>query len=144
MITIQIKTNLKDFKNMSLKYKEKLNEAIHNAGFILEGAVKTDIATFPSVDTGRFLSSVQTDIGTQFQTSVFTSVPYARFLEYGTSPHFIKPTSKDSLAWRGGGEWFFSKGHMVRGIAPRRHFTRTAETMTPVMQDYIANELANV
>ena len=144
MFIVSIKSNLNELVDVDKKILSTLNIAIHQAGFMLEAAIKQDIASFPSVDTGRYLNSVTTDIGIPFVARVFTEVPYAIFLEYGTSPHFVKPATKQALAWNGGGEFFFSKGHMVRGIAPRSHFSRTADFMAPEIGDFVNGELASV
>jgi len=109
MIEINITSDLPKLQSDLDKILTTLNEDVHNAGFILDGMIKRDIAAYPSVDTGRFMSSITTDNGVPFVSRVFTTVPYAAFLEYGTSPHFIAPVTKQALAWKGGGQWFFSK-----------------------------------
>lgn len=141
MIKITIKSNL-DIKSKDiLEKKIKLNDAIHDAGFMLEAEIKRDIASYPSVDLGRFMSSVETDNSRAFQSKVFSNVVYAKYLEFGTSSHFIKPTTKKALRWKGGKEWFFSKGHQVSGIKPRRHFGRTANKMKSLLISFVNERL---
>ena len=69
---------------------------------------------------------------------------YAKFLEYGTSPHFISPQTKKALKWKIKNEVFFSKGHMVSGIKPRRHFTNSSIRMKPVIFTHIENRMKAV
>ena len=91
MLKITIKSTLKNTEKKIDKKIIALNQAIHQAGILLETAIKQDIASYPSVDTGRFLGSVQSDLSKPLRADVFTQVRYAKFLEYGTSPHFISP-----------------------------------------------------
>lgn len=90
-IKIQI-LGTKDAKRFLNKKKDKTNSNIKSAmvkaGAFMEGEVKESIAGRKaeprSVDTGRFLNSVS------FQASkdnaiIFSNVPYADFLEFGTS-----------------------------------------------------------
>ena len=154
MIKIIIKHTLNKSDAKIEAKKEALNVGVHEAGFMLEKAIIKDIASYPSVDGGkpgvdeksggRFLGSVQTDINVPFQAIVYTNLSYAIFLERGTSPHFIKPSVKKALRWKKGNEWFFSKGHMVSGIKPRRHFERTSINMKPEIFAYIESKLKAV
>ena len=123
---------------------EALNQGVHDAGLMLEVAIVDDIANYPSVDTGRFMGSVQTDISKPFQSMIYTNVEYAKFLEYGTSPHFISPKTAKALAWQVNGKWFFSKGHMVSGIKPRWHFRNTSLRMKQQIIDFIENKVKAV
>jgi len=76
---------------LKMKDKEAIsraNDAIHQAGFFVEGEVKESIrgarAEPQSVDTGRFLQSVKTQNG-KLSSVVSSDVEYAKYLEYGTS-----------------------------------------------------------
>lgn len=141
MIQIIIKVDLnKTMKRIDEKI-QMLDQGVHEAGFLLEAEIKKDIASYPSVDTGRFMGSIQTDVSKPFQSIVFTNVEYAKFLEFGTSPHFIAPVNKKALRWKGGTEWFFSKGHMVSGIKPRRHFGNTSLKMKGQIIKYIEDKV---
>ena len=44
--------------------------------------------------------------------------PYPLAIEKGTSAHWIEPVTYSALHWVEGGNDYFSKGHMVSGIAP--------------------------
>jgi hypothetical protein len=90
-----------------------------------------------SVDTGLFKALVLYKYGT-YGSVVYSNLPYAVFLEYGTSPHFVAPVRAQALhwseGWMGGGKQYFSKGHVVGGIRPRRHFRNTAIRVRPVIK----------
>ena len=137
MIRIKVQVDLDATEKRIDEKLIALNQAVHDVGFMLVIAIKQDIASYPSVDKGFFLNSIKADISKDFETTVYTDVDYAGFLEHGTSPHFIKPVTKKALAWKGGGQWFFSKGHMVSGIKPRRHFERVSLQMKPQILEYI-------
>lgn len=137
MIRIRVEVDLEATEKRIEEKLIALNQAVHQAAFMLVNGIKQDIAAYPSVDTGTFLNSIKADISKDYQAIVYTDISYAVFLEHGTSPHFIKPVTKKALAWKGGGQWFFSKGHMVSGIKPRRHFERVSLQMKPQILEYI-------
>ena len=122
-----------------------LNQGVHEAGYILQDEIIQSIhgnrAEPTSVDFGFFGSNVEVDVSKPFQSIVYTNVKYAKFLEYGTSLHFITPKTKKALRWKVKNEVFFSKGHMVSGIKPRRHFGNSSIRMKPVIQQYIEEKM---
>jgi len=75
-------------KSKNIQTSKNIAIGINKAAFFLQGEVKSSIAGHrnepTSVDTGRFLNSV--DVSTsKDNASVFTKVPYAKHLEFGTS-----------------------------------------------------------
>ncbi|MBU0472384.1 MAG: hypothetical protein KKF65_07175 [Nanoarchaeota archaeon] len=80
---------LKNVQNKLLKTYTKVSSELSNnlmkAGFILEGAVKQNIASYPSVDTGRFLNSVHTSRLSDSSVTVSDAIGYGGYLEFGTS-----------------------------------------------------------
>ena len=91
------------------------------AGFFVQNAVKIDIASMqwthvdgtigPSVDTGRFLNSISVRQTAPQEVEIYTQIPYAKWLEYGTSK-----------------------------MAPREHFTRTARDINKEIKKIIKDE----
>lgn len=88
-------------KNKSIEKREI--KGITNAAFFLQNEVKSSIAGQraepTSVDTGRFLNSVQTKI-MKANAAVFSDVPYAKDLEFGSAgrqarPHFRNSKSRN-------------------------------------------------
>ena len=79
----------------------KAQEAIKQAGFFMQGEVKESIAghraEHVSVDTGRFLNSIHTEVG-KLQATVSDAVSYGQALEYGTSKMAPRRHFQNSLA----------------------------------------------
>jgi len=107
-----------------LKTKDKnigiqIEKGITKSAIYLQGAVKDSIAgreaEHPSVDTGRFLNSVDFKTG-NFDATVFSGLPYARKLEFGTD-------FKNS---------------------PRKHFGNSADRAKPKIRDIIANQVKQI
>jgi len=90
-VSIEI-TNKNQFKRfLNNKQKEITNlsrKGLNKAAFFMQGEVKSSIAgrraEKTSVDTGRFLNSIETQIK-KMDAIIFTQIPYAKFLEFGTS-----------------------------------------------------------
>jgi len=78
--------NFLDKKESNVVSKSK--EGLTKAAIFLQGEVKSSIAgqrsEHVSVDTGRFLNSVDFAVGKE-DAMVFSSLDYAKFLEWGTS-----------------------------------------------------------
>ncbi len=90
----------------------KAGKAVLQAGFYVEGEVKKSIAGQKaepkSVDTGRFLNSVETKKIGPLSAKIKSDVEYAQHLEYGTSK-----------------------------INPRHHFTNTANREKVKVQSFV-------
>jgi HK97 gp10 family phage protein len=104
MIKIQIK-NVAEFSKFMKDKQEKtlwaIDIGVRQATFHIQNAVKESIARGKNapvtVDTGRFLNSVDFEPTGLNEAKVFTDLEYAKFLEYGTSkmsarPHFGNTT----------------------------------------------------
>ena len=95
---------------------DKANDAIHEAGFFLQSEVQSSIngerAEPMSVDTGTFKSSVQTDNSVPLETTVYSPIEYAVFLEYGTAK-----------------------------MAERRHFRNSAERNILKIDEFVKNAI---
>ena len=78
----------KNLNNRKLLVTQTAIAGITKATFFLQGEVKLSIAGHraepTSVDTGRFLNSVDAK-SSIFNGVVFTTIPYAKFLEFGSS-----------------------------------------------------------
>lgn len=89
--TIDIKNvpEVKRFlKNKDKAIESQIQKVMWDAGAFLQGEVKLSIAGHKdeptSVDTGRFLNSVEF-MATKDAAAIFSDIPYAKFLEHGTS-----------------------------------------------------------
>jgi len=105
MVRIEVKgiretRNFLDKKKRNTEKQEAIGLA--KAALFLQGEVKESIAgrraEKTSVDTGRFLNSVDLEVGKE-DAMVFSKVKHAKFLEFGTSK-----------------------------IAPRRHFNNSTRS----------------
>jgi phage gpG-like protein len=96
-MTINIKVDATKAKQKLGATKKKVvvqqAESLKDAALLLVGEVKLSIAGRKpepkSVDTGRFLNSINIASLTTTEAVVGTNIKYAEYLEYGTS--FIKP-----------------------------------------------------
>jgi len=101
-------------------FKTKLaqKEGLKKAALFVHGKVKSSIAGREaeptSVDTGRLLNSVNFK-ASQKNAVVFTEIPYARFIELGTSK-----------------------------FTGRHHFRNTSSRSKEKVKDIIANEIKSI
>ena len=121
-ISIDIKGLSKTFsylKGKKINIASKVKTALTKSAMFLQGEVKLSIAgkraEFMSVDTGRFLNSVDFSSGYE-SAKVFSKLEYADKLEYGTN-------FKNS---------------------PRKHFTNSAARSTPKIKDIIQKEVNKI
>lgn len=82
----EVKAFLENLKRATL---EKSKEGLMQAGTFVQGEVKASIAgqreELTSVDTGRFLNSVDIAESGDMEVRIFSDIDYAKYLEYGTS-----------------------------------------------------------
>ena len=64
--------------------------------------------------------------------TVQSPAEYAAYQNYGTSAHWIAPTNKLALHWDG----YFSRGHMVSGIAGKHFVEDSIEQTMPRIQEF--------
>ena len=81
-----------------------INKGIRKASFFLHGQVKDSIfrgTNAPvAVDTSLFGNTIQLEQLNKFNAVIFSQVPYAKFIEFGTSrmmarPHFRNTKDKN-------------------------------------------------
>lgn len=65
---------------------------------------------------------------------------YARYVNEGTSPHWIEPVNTKALHWDGN----FSKGHMVGGITGRHFVEDSIEDVSGRLDGYFLKALQEV
>lgn len=77
-----------------------LDAALAHAMTRVVEAIAADARQLVPVNTGRLKSSIQWEVsGTSGRVS--TDVPYWKYVEYGTAPHVITPSTKRALYWEG-------------------------------------------
>lgn len=94
-VQIQVKGTKEVRRFLKKKHKRvflKQKKGLTNAALFMQGEVKSSIAGRrpepTSVDTGRFLNSVDFVVGKD-DAVIFSDIPYAKFLEFGTI--FMEP-----------------------------------------------------
>ena len=69
-------------------------------------------------------------------------VPLGIWFEYGTHDHYIRPNfGHIALMWHENGEQYFSRGHWVSGIEPRRIMTKTRDDFAVGFQETATKEV---
>lgn len=128
-------------------------QAIEYAGLYTKAEVMSSIAgkrAEPrSWDTGFFHATIDVvPVLAGYGMLIYSYAPYAAYMEYGTSAHFVSPVSAKALSWTDKGHFYgagikryFSKGHMVSGIQPRRHFRNSAKRVRKPVMQYVENKV---
>ena len=68
----------------------------------------------------------------ELSRTIQSPAEYAAYQNYGTSAHWIEPKNKLALHWDG----YFSKGHMVSGIAGKHFVEDSIEATMPRIQEF--------
>lgn len=94
----EVKKYLKDREK---NIKQETSTGLSKAALFVQGEVKSSIAGQraepTSVDTGRFLNSVDINVGKD-DAIIFTDISYSKFLEYGTSNIIPRSHFRNSAA----------------------------------------------
>lgn len=109
----------------------KINEILDKAMFGISVRLQNELILTCPVDTGRLRSSIK--VKTTNEGLLIWMVDYGKFIEFGTPPHIIKPTTKKALKFKSGKNIVFAKKVRHPGTRPQP-FIRTA----------IATKLANI
>jgi hypothetical protein len=117
-------------RNWKAAFDKALAAKILKIAALCEARVKEKIVQLGLVDTGRFLNSVSADVNGDTIT-IRDGVEYGKYLEYGTTAHFVKPKTKKALHWKEKGGDAFSKGHVVSGIKVFAPFRRALISAVP-------------
>ena len=70
-----------------------------------------------------------------------TPASYAAYVNYGTSVHWVEPTSAKALHWDGK---YFSKGHYVGGIAAQHFVEDSIDDVSGRLNEYFLKALEEV
>jgi len=101
VVVTGIGTTVNMLINSKTKIKSGTKKGLSSAAHFLEGEVKSSIAGRraepASVDTGRFLGSINTAKKGSNSYSIQDGVEYGKFLEYGTSRVASRPHFRNSL-----------------------------------------------
>lgn len=114
-------------EHTGIKGFEKFLSAI---GFIIEGSIVEKITQLGLVKTGQFRAGIHTTQKGN-EVTISDSVEYGKYLEWGTTTHFVRPTKKKALHWKQDGKDRFSKGHIVKGIKAYAPFRKGIVSAIP-------------
>jgi len=87
-----------------------------------------DMMSRVPVRTGRLMGSIQKQVQ-GLQGSIGPTEPYAIYVEYGTSPHEIRPVYASVLRFEVGGKVVFTPIVHHPGTRPQPFISNTAEDM---------------
>jgi len=99
--------------------KETIERAIPRIAIRLQN----ELIIAAPVDTGRLRNSIR--VTADGNTLTISIVDYALFVEFGTSPHIIKPKDKQALKFKAGGEFIFAKEVHHPGTRPNPFIRNT-------------------
>jgi HK97 gp10 family phage protein len=88
-----IRETIEKLQRMGAQINSNIDIALVQSANLIQNEVKESIAgsrdELKSVDTGRFINSIAIKKKNPKELEVGTNVPYAKFLEYGTS--YLRP-----------------------------------------------------
>ena len=123
-VTVELSEGLADLGNLS---KETTRKGLQKAS---QDLIRNLMINSP-VDHGllkQWAVTSQSDVTVTIQSPAF----YAAYQNYGTSPHWIEPKSKQALHWDG----YFSKGHMVSGIQGKHFVEKSIEATQARIREF--------
>ena len=74
------------------------------------------------------------------EAHIKTPAEYARYVNDGTSPHWIEPVNAKALHWEG----YFSKGHVVSGIEGQHFVEDSIDDVEGRIDEYFLRALSEV
>ncbi|WHH59165.1 HK97-gp10 family putative phage morphogenesis protein [Petroclostridium sp. X23] len=120
----------KKFRETSKKVKTEMDRAIVKCAQKVERDAKKKC----TVDTGRLRSSITHRLKHEDATKpvgeVGTNVEYAPHVEFGTSPHEIRPVNAKALAWTAKGQVGQFNKNGGGGTTHRRYYVKSDGTAT--------------
>lgn len=122
--------SLKDLAENLKRFPDIFQNFLMDAGKLSADALRSNTP----VRTGTMLSSIVIDVGPQ-SVRVYPTVPYTPFVEFGTSPHIIRPVNASALHFFIGGEEVFAKEVMHPGFPGRFFIKRTRDEIKDEVVD---------
>ena len=114
--------------------QERLNRALPRIAIRMQN----ELILKAPVDTGRLRNSIK--VGSDENGLIIVMVDYAKFVEFGSPPHIIKPKNKESLRFKGKGKKFvFTKEVKHPGSRPNPFIRNTINNK---LRKIIAEELS--
>lgn len=133
-MTAEVSTqiNTRAYERGLRRYFGRMSDDVRRAVDRTRIDVQNEARRRAPVDTGRLRSSIVSRAeggGRSLGYVIGTNVNYAAAVEYGTSPHVIKPRYKKALYWRGAAHPVAQVNHPGTAARP---FLRPAIAMTEI------------
>ena len=129
-------------------FQEEFNAAARDIGAHVQEEVQSGILNMADealVDTGHLLNSITFAaelIGTLVQVIVGTNVPYAKYQEYGTRPHWVPfhlaPSLYKELRRKWG--WEYPTEEEAAGLDPGRLWLKKTKDSRPMWGCFVSGE----
>jgi len=130
--------NLTDKKMLERAVRNSLNNATEELKFYARANHKFENRT------GVLSNSLEHRVNDN-SSSIFINedkAPHGKFIYKGTQDHFIFPKNSNALSFAIGGNRFFSKGHMVKGIKAEPFILNAYNKRKSIFRRQFASDLA--
>lgn len=112
--------------------RQQLNRFMENLALHIGNNLMNELVRVAPVDTGNLKANITARAD---GTNIVIYMPdYAKYVEYGTPPHIIRPVNAKSLHWKKDGKHFFAQEVQHPGTMPQP-FIRT--TVRDKMQSIV-------
>lgn len=101
---MQLKTEV-NIKIEDKKIIEASKKALEELMYIMEG----EAVRLAPVDSGNLRGKIHLEKIDDFKWLLGSGANYSQFVEYGTSPHIIRPINTKALKFKVGGKTIFAK-----------------------------------
>ena len=130
--SVSTQINTRQYERGLRRYFGRMSDDVARAVERTRVDVQNEARRRAPVDTGRLRSSIVSRAegsGRSVGYVIGTNVNYAAAVEYGTSPHVIKPVNKKALYWPGAAHPVAQVNHPGTRAQP---FLRPAIELTPI------------
>ena len=153
IVMVQVTLDLSQYDNLGPKMKDVSRRGLQLIALDMQRTVDK----LSPIDEGVLHKWFVAE-ASDSQYTIRSPAKYVGFVNYGTGPHFIRPTHKKALHWTGrmnmsfsgnnisitGSKGGFSKGHMVPGQTGQKFIERAIDQVTPRIDDHFKTAISEV
>lgn len=141
-LRFDVSVDTREFSNLlerrlNPKFGRWVREALEESGKYLWNSARSRTP----VVTGKLRGSIYSKITGTETVIVGSELYYAPYVEYGTSPHLIRPVHARVLSWVSGGVRFFSMLVHHPGTRPQHFLSDTTAAATGAVAQIFAKHL---
>lgn len=103
--------------------RKAFDKSLQKAMFGISVDIANELAMAAPVDTGRLKNSINASF--DMNTVTISMVEYAKYVEFGTPPHIIRPKNAKALHWKAGGKDVFAAAVHHPGTRPNPFIRNT-------------------